>query len=139
MSHLVTEWLAEHTLVASLLGLLSVALLAVTVLVTPWLIGHLPRDYFSAPREPIGSRGAYRLTLIIVRTALGLVLMTLGLIMMITPGPGVVALLLGLSLCEFPGKQVLMRRLAGRPRVFASLNWLRRRRGVPPFVHPGAP
>ena len=42
--------------------------------------------------------------------------MALGLIMLVTPGPGLIGLLLGLSLCEFPGKHALMRAFAAPPR-----------------------
>lgn len=133
-----TDWLAEHPFLLGAAGTLSVLLLAVTVLATPWLVARLPADYFSAPRAPLASRGARRLALLAARNVAGLVFMTLGLVMMVTPGPGVVALVLGLSLCEFPGKHTLLVRLATRPDVFRSLNWLRRRGDAPPFHRPGS-
>lgn len=134
-----TTWFAEHQLLAAALVSASLLLLAVTVFATPWLLARLPRDYFSVERRPGGAPGRWSLALLVLRTLFGLLLVVLGLVMMITPGPGLIALLLGLSLCEFPGRHALLRRLAARPNVFASLNWLRGRTGSPPFRHPDAP
>ena len=138
MLHLAAAWLDENQLLVSVLGTLSVLLLGVTVIATPWLVGRLPSDYFSAPRAPLAGRGARRLLVLAARNVAGLAFMALGLVMLITPGPGVVGLLLGLSLCEFPGKHALLRRLVGRRDVLASLNWLRRRTDSPPFHPPDA-
>lgn len=134
---LVITWLAGHRVLLGAVGALSMLLLVATVLLTPWLVARLPSDYFSAPRAPLASRGLRRVALLAVRNAAGILFMALGLIMMVTPGPGLVALLLGLSLCEFPGKHALLVRLAARPDVFRSLNWLRRRGDSPPFHPPG--
>ena len=133
-------WLAEHGALLGAIGSVSVLLLALSVFATPWLLARLPVDYFRLPRgEASGERGGVRrLLLLIARNVAGVLFMVLGLVMLVTPGPGLIGLLLGLSLCEFPGKHVLVRRFAAHPDVFASLNWLRRRTGSPPFRHPHA-
>lgn len=123
-------------------GAVSGVLLAVTVLATPWLVAQLPPDYFQR-RHPHPSKvrrnaaQQLRRTLwLIVRNALGVTLMLLGVIMFVTPGPGLVCLVLGLSLTEFPGKHRLLMWLVGQPRVLAALNWLRRRAHRAPFEPP---
>ena len=50
-----------------------------------------------------------------------------------TPGQGLLTLLVGLLLMNFPGKYRLERWLVGRRGVLTALNWLRRRGGHPPF------
>ena len=137
----IASWLSSYGPLLAALGTLSVLLLAVTLFATPWLLSRLPADYFrSASEEPDETdtphRDLRRLLPLIARNAAGSLLIVLGLVMMITPGPGLVALLLGLTLCRFPGKRALLQRLAARPDVFASLNWIRRRRGTVPFEHP---
>ena len=132
-----TAWLADHALLVGAVGTVSVLLLGVTVLLSPWLVARLPADYFSSPRAPLASRGLRRLALLALRNVAGLAFAAIGLVMLVTPGPGLVGILLGLSLCEFPGKHALLVRLASRPDVFRSLNWLRRRGDAPPFLHPG--
>ena len=137
----IASWLSSNGPLLTALGILSVLLLAVTLFATPRLLSRLPADYFrcasEGPDEAEPSRREPRQYLsLIARNVAGSLLIVLGLVMMVTPGPGLVALLLGLTLCRFPGKRALLLRLAARPGVFASLNWIRLRRGVAPFEHP---
>jgi len=60
----------------------------------------------------------------------------MGLLMLVTPGQGVMTLLVGLLLMNFPGKYRMERWLVMRPGVLRALNWLRRRRGQRPFAAP---
>lgn len=131
-------WLTTHTALVTLISVISVLLLAMTILATPWLVSRLPSDYLlHKPTPPsVPSLGGALLKLL--RLILGLILACLGLVMMITPGPGMVLLLLGISVAEFPGKHRLMFHIATRPPVFDSLNWMRKRHHKPPFEHPQA-
>ncbi len=132
----VIDWLSANTLLISTLAAASITLLAITILATPWAVSRLPSDYLLRRLESRISRGLGRKLLSIVRGFIGLVVVLVGLIMMITPGPGVVMILLGISIAEFPGKNRLLVYLATRPNVLASLNWMRRRHDKPPFIHP---
>lgn len=134
-----TAWFSGNPLAVGALGALSLALIATTVLATPWLVGRLPPDYFLADYRPSAGRGPWRIALLAARNLVGAAFIVLGVLMMLTPGPGLVALLLGLSLCEFPGRHALISRIATRPAVFAALNRLRRQRGLGPFEPPAAP
>jgi len=117
----------------AVMSAISVLLVFVSVLATPWLVAQLPRDYFSSIAPERRSTGALALALSMVRNLVGAVFVLFGIVMLVTPGPGIVALLLGLTLCHFPGKHLLVRRVARQPNVFASLNWLRHRKGKVPF------
>ena len=55
------------------------------------------------------------------------------------PGQGLLMILVGIMLIDFPGKRRLVKRLLGVPRVVQGLNWLRHRFGKPPLVLDGAP
>jgi hypothetical protein len=48
-------------------------------------------------------------------------------------GPGVLTMLLGLSLLDIPGKRNIQRRVLGRPKVLAMINRLRSRFDRPPL------
>ena len=132
------SWAAGHATSLGLAGLGTLLALALTVFVAPWLVARLPADHFARPAGPPAPASPARLALLFARNAAGLAAVLLGLLMLVMPGPGVVMLVVGLSLAEFPGKRALVARLAGHPDVFSGLNWLRRRRGRPPFVHPSA-
>jgi hypothetical protein len=50
------------------------------------------------------------------------------------PGQGVLTILLGIMLLDFPGKRALETRIVGRPRVNGAVNALRARFGKPPLI-----
>lgn len=56
--------------------------------------------------------------------------------MLVTPGQGVLMIIAGLVLLEFPGKFRLERWLVTRRHVWRSINWLRRRAGRPELQKP---
>jgi|GEM_PF-139909 len=120
------------------LGVLGMLLLALTLIVAPRLIAGLPADHFAVDRRAALKRGPARLALMLLANALALVALVLGLVMLITPGPGVVMLVIALSLADFPGRYRLVQWLVARPAVFDALNWLRHRSARPPFRHPYA-
>ena len=55
----------------------------------------------------------------------GLVLVVTGTIMLLTPGHGILCIVLGLGLIDFPGKQRVVRRAVGRPRILQTVNRIR--------------
>ena len=67
---------------------------------------------------------------------LGVLLVVLGGIMVFPgiPGPGVLMLVLGFTLLDFPGKRRLEQWLIRRPTVLSAMNRLRQRYGKPPLV-----
>ena len=72
----------------------------------------------------------------LLKNLLGAVLVALGVVMLFTPGQGILTLLAGLLLMNFPGKYRLECWLVQRPGVLRGMNWLRERHGEPPFESP---
>ena len=56
-----------------------------------------------------------------------------GIIMLVTPGQGIVTIVLGLFLMEFPGKRKLEVKLIHNDVTFKTLNWLRDKANKPPL------
>jgi archaellum biogenesis protein FlaJ (TadC family) len=108
-----------------------------TLLAIPWVVARLPADYFHHSRRENwrGSQRASAVALLfgVVKNLLGAVLLVLGVVMLFIPGQGLLTILVGLLLMNFPGKYRLERWLVQRPGVLRSLNWLRKRHGRPPF------
>ncbi len=108
--------------------------------VLPSLLSRLPVDFLTRPEPllppPPPFTSVFRLSFWLLRNAVGLVLLLAGLLMLITPGQGLLTLLAGLWLMDIPGKTRLERRIAGRPKVLASINWIRIRNGTPPLDPP---
>lgn len=129
-------WLSGHALLLSVLASVSAVLLVATIVVAPWAISRLPANYLQQRLEKNAKQGIWYSLTSVSRALLGLLVTLLGLVMLITPGPGVIMLLLGISIAEFPGRNRLLVYLATRPNVLSSLNWMRKRHGKPPFIHP---
>lgn len=129
-------WIENNQLLLGSIAGLSTVLLLITIVATPWLVAKLPCDYFFTRQNQVSNRNIAHLILLGARSLFGMLLVVLGLTMMIIPGPGLITLLLGLSLAEFPGKHRLLQYIATRPSVFRSLNWMRKRHGKEPFELP---
>jgi hypothetical protein len=130
------SWLNEYTLFFSLVAGVSILLLVLSLAATPWFVGTLPTDYLLPKALGTNRKGLSGVLVLTLRNIAGLLLVILGFILMLTPGPGLVVLLVGISLTEFPGKHRVLIGIAIQPNVFKSLNWMRTRRGKPPFEHP---
>ena len=123
---------------ALLLTGLTLALAAVSALLVPVMLARLPEDYLLTEHDPLRVRLAEaswpgRLE-IVGRNLLGLILLLLGVAMLFMPGQGMLTVLVGLALTDFPGKRRLERRLLARPGVGKAVDWLRARKSQPPFL-----
>jgi hypothetical protein len=97
----------------------------------------MPANYFhsSHGREFLtGSHPTLRWCGIVVKNLFGLVLVVLGVVMTVAPGPGVLTILLGVTLLDFPGKRRLELRLVSRPAVRHAIDRIRARFGRPPLL-----
>jgi hypothetical protein len=125
------EWLSKQGALWWWLFAVSAVLLVVSPLVAAWIVVRLPSDYFVEPRRQKSSGRPQNPALSIVarigRNLLGAVLLIAGLVMLVTPGQGLLSIVVGLGLLDFPGKYRLQRWLIMRKPVWRSINWLRRR------------
>jgi hypothetical protein len=110
-----------------------ISLVAIGVLVV-----FLPPKFFLDGHDRqlwVDRHPAIRWTGIIAKNLLGvlLVLVGLGLSLPGIPGQGLLTVLVGIVLLDFPGKRRLERTIVGRRRVLAALNRLRARFHRPPL------
>ncbi len=119
---------------------LSLVGVVATVIGVPWVVARLPQDYFNQSHRAVWRSSAdepwFARVLGGVKNVLGAVLVLLGVVMLVTPGQGLLTLLVGLLLMNFPGKYQLERWLVQRPGVLRALDWLRGRSGQPPLDPP---
>lgn len=99
----------------------------------------LPPDHFTHARAARPAPRRHPMLLwsgLVLKNLLGLLVLPLGVIMALplVPGPGLVFILIGLSLLNFPGKRRLERALVSRPSVLRFFNETRARFGKAPLV-----
>ena len=116
----------------------SVLSLLISSVLSTLYIAQLPVDYFVAKKRQLRNREHWvvRLILILIKNAIGLILIAAGFLMLFTPGQGLLTLIAGLLLTDFPGKFTLERWIARQKSVMRALNWLREKRRQPPFLSP---
>lgn len=93
----------------------------------------LPADFFVRVRRSPPTRRALHLTSVVAKNFLGVMVFVAGFVMALplVPGPGVLFMLVGLGLVDFPGKRSLELRLLREPHVLSSVNKMRARFGKP--------
>jgi len=117
--------------VSIVLAIGSVAL-AVTIIVR-WPPDHFVRDHVA---ETPKLHALPRTLALIAKNVLGGVVILLGMVMALPgiPGQGLLMMIVGVTILDFPGKRRIERRLISRPRILRSINALRARFGHPPLV-----
>ena len=132
--------LAMMTHRSVLLGvLLFVVSFAISVGIVSFILVKIPPDYFQAERPHefwSGRHPVIRMLGMLAKNLLGIVLVALGIVMSIpgVPGQGILTILLGIMLLDFPGRQELERTIVSQPRVLKNINKLRHRFGKPELV-----
>ena len=134
MSSLIT-WVNDY---AYLLMAVSLVSLVVGVLMAPVFVTRIPHDYFSHPRRqhPDTRRPVIRLAFLALKNLLGAVLVVAGILMLFLPGQGLLTLLVGLMIMNYPGKYTLERWLIRLPHVLTAINWLRKKYNHPLLLPP---
>jgi len=115
--------------------------LLLTAIAIPIVIVKLPADYLVNDQkkswldaQPAVVRAVFR----VGKNLFGVVLVLLGIIMLVLPGQGVLSIILGLSLVDFPGRRALQCKLIRQPKVIDSINWIRKKFHRPPLKMPEA-
>jgi hypothetical protein len=126
-------------LVAKLVGL-SGALLIAGILLTPLLVARIPADYFIREEPPAAAWVARHpllgALLRVLKNVLGALIFLAGILMLVLPGQGVMAILVGLTLVEFPGKRRLELGILRRGPVLKAINWIRAKAHRAPLLLP---
>jgi hypothetical protein len=133
----ITAWVTTNVV---WIALISVSYFVISLLAIRFLIIRMPADYFlKGKRDP--SRYVHPVAVIslrIARNLLGLVVIVVGLVMSLpgVPGQGVLTLLIGLTLTDFPGKRRMELWFLRRPVIHTAINSLRGKAGKPPLILP---
>jgi hypothetical protein len=124
------EYLKAQPLISAGLTIFSLASLILGAIGTPWIVSRMRPDFFTAQswRQP--------LPLLVLKNTMGFVLLLAGAAMLFLPGQGLITILLGLAIMNFPYKYRLLNMIARQPAVWSALNQWRRKYGKEEFIKP---
>jgi hypothetical protein len=131
----VQQYVSTETLIW--LTALSFVFFIGTLIAIPFILVRLSADFFDVrvPRPWMQHHHpVLRVVGHIVKNVLGTVFLFAGFLMLFLPGQGVLTMLIGISMLDFPGKRKIEAKLIGQPTVLSVINSLRKRRGKPPLV-----
>lgn len=134
------SWVKDRDTLFAWIGGLSLFTLIASAIAVPILIRRMPSDYFlendpkaQALRE---EHPALRISFLVVKNLVGAILLVGGILMLITPGQGLLTIMIGLMLMDFPGKRKLEIRLVRFGPLNRGINWIRERAGKEPLELP---
>ncbi len=136
----ITDWAHIHQAWVGGLSLLSVITFIASLLIIPMMVVKMPEDYFLYDKSHLKDfrrqHPIIRLFSVIFKNILGAVFIVAGVVMLILPGQGVLTILIGFTLVNFPRKRALERRIIQNQAVHKVVNWIRAKAGKAPVRVP---
>ena len=123
-------WILIFSLLSFGIGIIS----------TPFIVSRIPVNYFAHNERHAMTDDSHhvviRWLLMCLKNLLGAVLVIAVIIMLVTPGQGLLSILFGLMIMNYPGKYQLERWIIQRPLIFRAVNALRAKQGQSPLQAP---
>jgi hypothetical protein len=136
----VQQYVSTETLVT--LTALSVVFFIGSLIAIPFILVRLPTDFFDTrvPRRWMENHHpVLRLFGHLVKNVIGAIFLFVGFLMLFLPGQGILTMLIGVTMLDFPGKRKLEARMIGQPAVLNTINNMRQKFGKPPLTIAPAP
>ncbi len=131
----VQRYVSTDLLIA--LTALSIIFFVGTLITIPFILVRLPADYFDTrvPRHWLKDHHpVLRLAGHLVKNVVGSIFLFAGFLMLFLPGQGILTMLIGISMLDFPGKRKIEAKLIGQPAVLGAINAMRRKFDKPPLT-----
>jgi hypothetical protein len=130
-------WIGDNARLAGTVAGISLLLTLIYLVLIYLFILNISPDYFLSRRPSEGTlrfrHPLVRITFRVLKNLLGALFVGLGLALLLLPGQGLITVLIGISMLEFPGKRRLELNIIRRRPVLKAVNWLRTRAGRPPL------
>lgn len=123
---LILNWMETHEGLLRWIGGFSLISFIATLIAVPLLIVSLPTRYLmDNGDDTFLQKTIWRIPYLLIKNLIGSVFVVAGLAMLLLPGQGVLTILIGVTLINFPGKRRLVRRLLRWKNVANAVNRLR--------------
>ena len=139
MFDFISDFFAALTWSKVLVGaLLFVASFFINLAIVSAILVKLPANHFSKSRKTrfwSGPHPAIHAAKVVGKNLAGILLVALGVVLSVpgVPGQGLLTILLGIMLLDFPGRDRLEQKLLSKPSIVNSINRLRARFDKPPL------
>lgn len=139
MFDLLSDFVSGLTWQKILVGaLIFLASFLINLGIVSFILVKLPADHFSKNRKTkfwAGPRPAIHAAKVIGKNIAGVLLVALGIVLSLpgVPGQGLLTVLLGIMLLDFPGRHRLEQKLLSKPSIVNTINRLRERFDKPPL------
>jgi putative transmembrane protein PGPGW len=132
------EWFYNNETLLGWLLIVSFISFIATLIAVPVILAKLPEDYFLLPKRhriPWANRHpVLRIPLLLGKNLLGIVLVIAGILMLALPGQGILTIIVGLMLSDFPGKYQTERWVVSRHSVLRAIHWIRMKANKPALL-----
>jgi hypothetical protein len=131
----VEQYISTETLVA--LTVLSIIFFVGSLIAIPFILVRLPADFFDirVPRPWMEDHHpVLRILGHLAKNVVGGIFLFAGFLMLFLPGQGILTMLIGISMLDFPGRRKVEAKLIGQPTVLHAINAMREKFGKPPLI-----
>jgi hypothetical protein len=131
----VEQYISTETLVT--LTVLSIIFFVGSLIAIPFILVRLPADFFDirVPRPWMEDHHpVLRILGHLAKNVVGAIFLFAGFLMLFLPGQGILTMLIGVSMLDFPGKRKLEAKMIGLPAVLQAINGMRAKFGKPPLI-----
>ena len=131
----VQQYVSTEILVT--LTALSVVFFVGSLIAIPFILVRLPTDFFDTrvPRRWMEDHHpVLRLLGHLVKNVVGAIFLFAGFLMLFLPGQGILTMLIGVTMLDFPGKRKMEAKMIGQPAVLSTINNMRQKFGKPPLT-----
>ena len=137
---LISEWFRNYEVLIWWSGAASLLMFLGSLCAIPFILIKIPADYFSSlgakSRMDIRELSLPRFIYIVFKNMVGIAFIFAGLIMLVTPGQGILTIIVGISLVDFPRKYSLVRKIISNRTILDTINRLRAKADKPPIEVP---
>ena len=128
------QWIEQHQELLQLAAIASFGVGVVLFLAIPLITIWLPEDYLldNKPAAPAMPK-TLRIPFLFIKNLLGGCLFLAGVAMLLLPGQGLLAMVVGLALMDIPGKRKVIHHILAYPSVLRTINKFRRKAGKAPI------
>ena len=136
----ILDWFRNYEVLIWWTGAASVLMFLGSLCAIPFILIKIPADYFSSletkSRIDVRDLSFFRLLYLIFKNMVGIAFILAGLIMLLLPGQGILTIIVGMSLFNFPGKYRLVRNIIRNKTILDTINKLRSKADKPPIEVP---